>query len=167
MWVPVAVWQPCELLYTGYLLTYQYPFMKGDAKCTECGSLEWLEISRGYWWWYIIINHIRPPIIVLVTLFPIKPRYAAYNHKLRYDTKIHFNVRSKADISQLNLPHTTKPKRVKENTKKWKNGYAEKCRETVQEVRWVCPEFGQRKPTLKLFSLTPKSIHCNLHAAAL
>jgi len=22
MWVPVAVWQPCELLYTCYLLTY-------------------------------------------------------------------------------------------------------------------------------------------------
>ena len=46
MWVPVAVWQLCELLYTCYLLTY-----------------------------------------------------------LRYDTRCYFNVRSKADISQLNLPH--------------------------------------------------------------
>jgi len=27
--------------------------------------------------------------------------------KLRYDTRCYFNVRSKADISQLNLPHGT------------------------------------------------------------
>jgi len=28
-------------------------------------------------------------------------------HKIRYDTRCYFNVRSKADISQLNLPHGT------------------------------------------------------------
>jgi len=27
---------------------------------------------------------------------------------IRYDTRCYFNVRSKADISQLNLPHGTK-----------------------------------------------------------
>ena len=27
--------------------------------------------------------------------------------RLRYDTRCYFNVRSKADISQLNLPHGT------------------------------------------------------------
>ena len=27
--------------------------------------------------------------------------------KIRYDTRCYFNVRSKADISQLNLPHGT------------------------------------------------------------
>jgi len=29
------------------------------------------------------------------------------SHTIRYDTKCYFNVRSKADISQLNLPHGT------------------------------------------------------------
>ena len=29
------------------------------------------------------------------------------NNTIRYDTKCYFNVRSKADISQLNLPHGT------------------------------------------------------------
>jgi len=28
-------------------------------------------------------------------------------HTIRYDTRSYFNVRSKADISQLNLPHGT------------------------------------------------------------
>ena len=28
-------------------------------------------------------------------------------HSIRYDTRCYFNVRSKADISQLNLPHGT------------------------------------------------------------
>jgi len=31
----------------------------------------------------------------------------AANPPLRYDTRCYFNVRSKADISQLNLPHGT------------------------------------------------------------
>ena len=29
------------------------------------------------------------------------------NHTIRYDTRCYFNVRSKADMSQLNLPHGT------------------------------------------------------------
>jgi len=29
------------------------------------------------------------------------------SHTIRYDTRCYFNVRSKADISQLNLPHGT------------------------------------------------------------
>ena len=28
MWVPIAVWQPCELLYTCYLLTYKTDILK-------------------------------------------------------------------------------------------------------------------------------------------
>ena len=31
----------------------------------------------------------------------------AYSFTIRYDTRCYFNVRSKADISQLNLPHGT------------------------------------------------------------
>jgi len=30
-----------------------------------------------------------------------------FNDTIRYDTRCYFNVRSKADISQLNLPHGT------------------------------------------------------------
>ena len=30
-----------------------------------------------------------------------------YQFVIRYDTRCYFNVRSKADISQLNLPHGT------------------------------------------------------------
>ena len=32
---------------------------------------------------------------------------APFSLTIRYDTRCYFNVRSKADISQLNLPHTT------------------------------------------------------------
>ena len=32
---------------------------------------------------------------------------AFHVHRIRYDTRCYFNVRSKADISQLNLPHGT------------------------------------------------------------
>ena len=39
MWVPVAVWQPCELLYSCYLLTY---FRDGNAACCYwCSSWTW------------------------------------------------------------------------------------------------------------------------------
>jgi len=31
----------------------------------------------------------------------------SHNDTIRYDTRCYFNVRSKADISQLNLPHGT------------------------------------------------------------
>ena len=44
---------------------------------------------------------------------------------IRYDTRCYFNVRSKADTSQLNLPHGTNSKKVKNRkTKKVKNRYA-------------------------------------------
>ena len=33
--------------------------------------------------------------------------YPPHTHTIRYDTRCYFNVRSKADISQLNLPHGT------------------------------------------------------------
>jgi len=37
---------------------------------------------------------------------------------IRYDTRCYFNVRSKADISQLNLPHgTANEKSVKQKKK--------------------------------------------------
>ena len=40
MWVPVAVWQPCELLYTcyllTYLLTYRFPALFTDTSEHKC-----------------------------------------------------------------------------------------------------------------------------------
>ena len=33
------------------------------------------------------------------------PRSGAYSDTIRYDTRCYFNVRSKADMSRLNLPH--------------------------------------------------------------
>ena len=36
-----------------------------------------------------------------------KPRCVRMDDTIRYDTRCYFNVRSKADISQLNLPHGT------------------------------------------------------------
>jgi len=47
-----------------------------------------------------------------------------------YDTRLYFNVRSKADMSQLNLPHGNRQIKSVKHTKteklKSKNGYAEK-----------------------------------------
>ena len=37
----------------------------------------------------------------------INPRFTYLLTYLQYDTRCYFNVRSKADISQLNLPHGT------------------------------------------------------------
>ena len=46
---------------------------------------------------------------------------------IQYDTRCYFYVRSKADISQLNLPHGTKlQKSGKKKNKKVKNGYDQK-----------------------------------------
>jgi len=33
--------------------------------------------------------------------------FEGFEDTIRYDTRCYFNVRSKADISQLNLPHGT------------------------------------------------------------
>jgi len=46
---------------------------------------------------------------------------------IRYDTRSYFNVRSKADISQLNLPHETKLKKWKRKKKDRKNRPHRRC----------------------------------------
>jgi len=45
---------------------------------------------------------------------------------IRYDTRCYFNVRSKADISQLNLPHGTDNYKCVKTEKLKKDGYAQK-----------------------------------------
>ena len=48
-------------------------------------------------------------------------RPAADGWPLRYDTRCYFNVRSKADISQLNLPHGNRQLKKCKNRKKLKS----------------------------------------------
>jgi len=45
--------------------------------------------------------------LVLSPHFPRLRVVSAATATIRYDTRCYFNVRSKADISQLNLPHGT------------------------------------------------------------
>jgi len=82
----VAVWQPCELLYTCYLLTY--------------GTLRW-----GY-----NKSSIQTTDRYIITATHDFVGYPVHK-QIRYDTRCYFNVRSKADISQLNLPHGPTNKR--------------------------------------------------------
>jgi len=49
----------------------------------------------------------------LSNVFKVPPFPFQVTHLVRYDTKCYFNVRSKADISQLNLPHGTDTKKCK------------------------------------------------------
>jgi len=45
---------------------------------------------------------------VCLSVCPLTVRYDTIRYDtIRYDTRCYFNVRSKADISQLNLPHGT------------------------------------------------------------
>ena len=46
-------------------------------------------------------THVQLRVVVLVD---VASQLSLYN-QLRYDTRCYFNVRSKADLSQLNLPH--------------------------------------------------------------
>ena len=48
------------------------------------------------------ILSVFPALIVHSELKSVHPGFT-----IRYDTRCYFNVRSKADISQLNLPHGT------------------------------------------------------------
>jgi len=67
---------------------------------------------------------------------------------IRYDTRRYFNVRSKADTSQIDLPHVTNNKKVDNKKKlKSKHGYAQKYRQTVRGIREVSPK-KKRKATV-------------------
>jgi len=45
------------------------------------------------------------------------PNNAPNNDTIRYDTRCYFNVRSKANMSQFNLPHGTKKCKNRKKTK--------------------------------------------------
>ena len=44
---------------------------------------------------------------ITISNLPETYQHSQINSETRYDTRCYFNVRSKADISQLNLPHGT------------------------------------------------------------
>jgi len=49
---------------------------------------------------FLIFNHITDIVRITRAIIVVRDT-------IRYDTRCYFNVRSKADISQLNLPHGT------------------------------------------------------------
>jgi len=51
-------------------------------------------------------RHISATVRQILMTFGIVTHIGPYD-TIRYDTRCYFNVRSKADISQLNLPHGT------------------------------------------------------------
>ena len=61
---------------------------------------------------------------------------------IRYDTRCYVNVRSKANIGQLNLPHGNQQLKSGKNEKKLesKNWYAQKYRQTDRGIRGVSLE---------------------------
>jgi len=58
---------------------------------------------------------------------------------IRYDTRCYFNVRSKADISQLNLPHGTDNKKSV-NTEKLKReqSVTDRLRFAKKTAAYIC-----------------------------
>ena len=83
MRVPVAVWQPCELLYTCYLLTYLHREIDRQTRSLQYSALLYRGWSNDTGAWVI--------------------RIISTQRTIRYDARCCSNVRSKADMSQLNL----------------------------------------------------------------
>ena len=50
MWVPVAVWQPCELLYTCYLLTYLLTFPAAGHYRLLTGTKLYCSMTKAHVW---------------------------------------------------------------------------------------------------------------------
>jgi len=68
-------------------------FGMGASFQLSCTAFKWnciISKNKGTFLWNFIPNS----------------RLRKFRHGIRYDTKCYFNVRSKANMSQLNLPHT-------------------------------------------------------------
>jgi len=77
---------------------------------------------------------------------------------IRYDTRCYINVRSKADMSQLNLPHCTEP-----TTKKCKNRKTKSRKQICSEITvnspgesYPCSEYLRRNEGLQWEGFTEK-----------
>ena len=156
MWVPVAVWQPCELLYTCYLLKVQcsafFPTEFGgyllqsvvsvsslaseltqvwlstqrdssgvalQQSCPWVGlgqsadGLSWVGSHKMDLWTNLHCIDWAWNRVPLRLHFSNKKEYNTLTDAknvvtIRYNTRCYFNVHSKADISQRNLPQVTK-----------------------------------------------------------
>ena len=64
-------------------------------------------MSMGKLYLYLFTRPLGHEKLPFRALFLVKI-YPQYADTIRYDTRCYFNVRSKADISQLNLPHGDK-----------------------------------------------------------
>ena len=117
MRVPVAVWQLCELLYTCYLSLLTYVKIASRVvsyrvcACVIVCSAGERVLSAGS-------DVPAARLCAARGAHAAAGRHAAAPRQqqrqgtrpttraaIRYDTRCYFNVRSKADISQLNLPH--------------------------------------------------------------
>ena len=86
---------PHHSVFTGRIL-----FLSPNQQCQSTEGKRWLlntTVSKQQWCKKTNFNRFtRPNRTLVLQCFTI-----------RYDTRCYFNVRSKADISQLNLPHGT------------------------------------------------------------
>ena len=55
----------------------------------------------------MIVFHVISPVIYSEETCSCLIVFQRFDDTIRYATRCYFNVRSKADISQLNLPHGT------------------------------------------------------------
>jgi len=100
--VPVVVWQPCELLYTCYLLTY---FLHLHRDTTGIKGIPCDETVRDATLRVLAVaSFCGIPCARRLKLQTGELNGASLMGPLRYDTRCYFNARSKADTSRLNLP---------------------------------------------------------------
>jgi len=56
---------------------------------------------------WVLVESSRVWTLVVGAELAVQSQQRRWDDGTRYDTRCYFNVRSKADISQLNLPHGT------------------------------------------------------------
>jgi len=90
----------CALYKYSYLLTYLLTYSPGgqhrrDAAAARFSSSRFVTVRM----------RTRVTMTTMTSELPARPSSVLLHQEVRYDTRCYFNVRSKADVSQLNLPH--------------------------------------------------------------
>ena len=79
MWVPVAVWQPCELLYTCYFLTYLDPLGKGqfwlDIGISSVQSMFSTIFCRWQWQYGLLLALLQQLRVLWIVVLAFHHRY--------------------------------------------------------------------------------------------